>query len=159
MNAAMKTSGEPKDAPTGEQRQQRSHALILIVVVALIAGGLYAWSSLLRSVRYEVEIEPSQLFTGMSDTVRISAAGVNRWGGHVPFSQPSITVEIIEGADLGRIVESREAGTVRFISAGMAEGRVVFRVVVEDWPFPMMAVINITPPVAASRTFQTRSVV
>ncbi|MFA6234817.1 MAG: hypothetical protein WC824_11660 [Bacteroidota bacterium] len=132
-----------------EWRRQQRPMLILIVLVALVAGGLYTWSSFLRSIRYEIEIEPPQLFSGMSDTARISAAGMNRWGSRVPFSHPSILVEVVEGAELGRIVEDKESGTVRFISNGIIEGQVVLRVVVEDWPFPMMVVINFAAPIAA----------
>ncbi|MFZ1728809.1 MAG: hypothetical protein WBQ23_02875 [Bacteroidota bacterium] len=154
MNTAMDPSKEATKSRIREQLRQRSPTLILFFVVALAAGGLYVWSSLLRSVRYEVAIEPPELYTGISDTAHISAAGLNRWGGRVPFSQKTIKVEIVEGAELGHLEEDTEIGTVRFISNAMAEGQVVLRVFVEDWPFPMFATINISTPIAAVLSFQ-----
>ncbi len=154
MNAAMEAS---KQNSTSERRKGRGMAVTLIVAVALIAAGLYAWSSLLRSVRYEIEIEPAQLFSGSSDTVCIRAVGINRWNGEVPFSHPSISATIIEGAEFGTIIDGEDPETVRFISNGGMDGQVMFRVIVDGWPFPMMAVVSIATPVAVQSFHQLRN--
>ncbi len=149
-------NAESANSTPGHARRLRG-PLLLFALLALIAGGTYAWSSLLRSVRYEVEIEPAQLFSGASDTARIRATGVNSWGGRVPFSRPAISVKIVEGHALGRIAKGEGDGDVLFISDGMREGQIMLQVSVEDWPFPLLAVIRVAIPVAAGNFIHSRS--
>lgn len=137
--------------PPGHARRRRG-PLLLFAVLALIAGGTYAWSSLLRSARYEIEIAPAQLFSGASDTARISAFGVNRWGGRVPCSRPAISATIIEGQACGRIAKAGEEGILLFVSEGMREGKVLLQVTVEGWSFPLLAVLQVSIPVAAGHS-------
>jgi hypothetical protein len=142
---------------TPGQARRRRGPLLLLAVLALVAGGMYAWSSLLRSARYEIEIAPAQLFSGARDTARISAFGVNRWGGRVPCSRPAISATIIEGQECGRIAEAGEEGILLFISEGMREGTVLLHVTVEDWPFPLLAVLKVSIPVAAGHSTHPRN--
>jgi hypothetical protein len=131
---------------TPTKRSSQRPTIVLMATVILLAGGLAGWNVFLRVVRYEIDLDRTQLFTGTVDTVRVSAFGVNGRGGRVPFSSPAIRAEIVEGAQHGRLVE---AGTsVLFVSSGMGEGEVLLRVFVEGWPFPMMVPIRIAAPVA-----------
>ncbi len=150
MNASNETDSRES---TGSRRASRW----VVGIAALIAAGLYVWASMLQTVRYEIEIEPPQLFTGAADSARITARAMNRWDGRIPFAHPSISVELLEGEDLGSVAMRDEEHAVVFLSNGLGEGQAVLRVFVEDWPFPMLAVIHITAPVAAASFLNSRS--
>ncbi len=132
-----------------EPRRSRRATVLLLSFTALVAAGLYVWSSMLQTVRYELAVEPPTLFTGAPDSVRIRAWAVNRWDGRIPFSDPAIRVELLEGSELGSLAQRGGDHAWVFISNGLQGGTAVFRVFVDDWPFPMMAVVRIAAPVAA----------
>ena len=123
------------------RRSSRRISVLLITTVALVAAGLFAWNNYFRSVRYEIDLDQAQLFTGSVDTMRLTGFGVNRAGGRVPFSRPRIEGDIVEGASLGRI--ERDGDGLRFISHGLRDGEVTLRIVVESWPFPMLVSFRI----------------
>ncbi|MBE0643029.1 MAG: hypothetical protein IH600_03020 [Bacteroidetes bacterium] len=150
MNTSTETSSH-------ERRNSRRPALLLFAAVAMISAGLYVWSSFLQTVRYEIEIDPPRLYTGSIDTARIDAWAVNRWDGHIPFSRPTISAELIEGRDLGYIMVDESGSMILFISNGSREGQVALRVFVKDWPFPMLAVIHVAAPIAAVYPYQKRN--
>lgn len=129
----------------------------LILLVVSIAAGLYVYASVLRSVRYEIEVGKEQLFAGHPDSLNIRAYGVNRHEGRVPFSRPSLAVVVLEGGELVRIIDTESPSSVLLVYDGIGEGEVLLRVNIEGWPFPMLTTIHITTPVAAAgRSGQVR---
>jgi hypothetical protein len=121
-----------------------------ILVVACLAAGLYVYSAVLRSIRYEIEVDREQIYAGRPDTIRIRAYGVNRHEGRVPFSRPTLSADILEGSRLVRIAPAGEGSSVLLIYDGIGEGEVLLRITVAGWPFPMLATIRIAAAVAAA---------
>ncbi|MBR9977693.1 MAG: hypothetical protein KFH87_06345 [Bacteroidetes bacterium] len=136
------------ETTTPQQPRSRSRGGWFILLVVAIAAGLYVYASVLRSVRYEIEVGKEQLFAGHPDSLHIRAYGVNRHEGRVPFSQPSITVVVLEGGELVRIIDSERLSSVLLVYDGIGEGEVLLRVHIEGWPFPMLTTIRISTPVA-----------
>lgn len=123
-------------------------AMTAIAVIALVAAGLFAWNRWMTPVGYELVVGPGTLFTGASDTARIRASAINKAGGAIPFLHFTLRGEILDGRSLGRL-EAGE-GELLFISEGTQEGLVRLRVMLDDWPFPLLAEIRIVAPVAMS---------
>lgn len=142
--SAEATSTEPT------RRRSGRNTFVLVLSVALVAAGLYAWNTYVRSIRYEIALDREQLFTGSLDTMRLVGVGVSRAGTRVPWSHPRIQAEIVDGATLGRL--ERDGAGLRFIAHGQREGEVQLRVSVEDWPFPMLVSFRILVPLAQAVT-------
>lgn len=131
-------------------KSSRRSTLLLFVVLALIAGGTFLYTSVLTSVGYEVEIEPPQLYAGSTDSALLRVHGINRLGGTVPFSHPPIVVSVYEGQGL-LDMQPRADSTAFVLRPRDRAGIVQLRVRTEAWPFPMLASVRITAPLATSR--------
>lgn len=136
-------------------KSSRRSTLLLFVVLAMIAGGTFLYTSVLTSVSYEVKIDPPQLYAGSADSALLFVYGVNRLGGAVPFSQPPIAVSVYEGRGLLDI-HPRADSTAYVLRPHDRAGLVQLRVRTEAWPFPMLATVRITAPLAASRLHSER---
>jgi len=136
------------------KRDLRS-TLRLLIVLAVIAGGTFLHTSVLTSVTYEVNIDPPILYAGSADSALLRVHGVNRLGGAVPFSQPRIAVDIHDGHGLVDMEPSPDS-TVYILRPHDRAGLVQLRVRTGAWPFPMLASIRITAPLAAHCTHDDR---
>ncbi|MBN1447256.1 MAG: hypothetical protein JXA28_04940 [Bacteroidetes bacterium] len=122
--------------------------LLLTLILLLIAGGMFLYTSVLLPVGYELRVDPPRLYTGRTDSACVTAFAVNRLGGSVPFSRPRITVTVEEGAalvDLRMSADSTEAIILPRDRAGL----VLLHVRTAEWPFPMLASLHITVPMAS----------
>lgn len=121
--------------------------LLLALLLLAVAAGMFTWTSVLTSIRYEVELHPAQLFAVPGEEAVLSLHGVNRLGGTVPFSETKCRVEITEGASLVTLQADADSVRWTFRTRGGA-GTVAMRVFSREWPFPVFAFLRITAPMA-----------
>jgi hypothetical protein len=117
-------------------------------VLALLTGGLFLYSSVLSSISYEVDIEPSKLYAGSAEVALLRIHGVNRLGGVVPFSHPRFRVQVEEGHALVSLRAVDDSTAYELRATGEA-GEVTFHVITQEWPFPMFALLRIVSPTAS----------
>jgi hypothetical protein len=147
----MKQSADPAAA-----RGSLRPTLYLTALLLLIAAGMFAYTSVLTSVGYDVEVDPGHLFAIEGESACLRVHGVNRLGGMVPFSNPVSRVEVIEGVALLRLEAAKDSSSWTLVANG-EPGTVTMRVYISDWPFPLLAVLHIESP-TAQRFILTRSI-
>ncbi|MDT8323811.1 MAG: hypothetical protein RRA94_06870 [Bacteroidota bacterium] len=125
--------------------------LLLALLLLCVAAGMFTWTSVLTSVRYDAEITPPQLYAVDGEEAVLRLRGVNRLGGTVPFSEEPCLVEITDGAAL--VTLEADADSIRWtLRAQGAAGTVSLRVFSRAWPFPVFAFLRITSPMARLST-------
>jgi hypothetical protein len=121
--------------------------LLLALLLLFVAAGMFTWTSVLTSIRYDVEIRPPQLYAVGGEEAVLRLRGVNRLGGTVPFTEEPCRVEITEGG--GLVTLTADADSVRWILRAVGEaGTVSMRVFSRAWPLPVFASLRITAPMA-----------
>jgi len=129
--------------------------LLLTGVLLCVAGGMFAYTSVLTSVSYDVSMQPQQLYAVPGERAVLQLHGINRLGGEVPFFRAACRVEIVEGADL--ITLETDADSSRWMLRANGDAGVVsLRVSTPEWPLPLYVQLRITSPMALLRR-STRS--
>lgn len=134
-------------ATPDSDRSSRRSTLLLFAVLTLIAVGMFLYTSVLTSVSYEVNIDPPRLYAGSADSALLHVHGVNRLGGTVPLSQPRIAVEMYEGHGLLDLKPNSDS-TAWVLRPRDRAGIAQLRVRTDAWPFPMLAAVPVTAPMA-----------
>ena len=146
---------EHDDTRTGLWRTLRP-TLLLVLLLLCVAAGMFIWTSVLTSIRYDVDIQPPQLFALAGEEAVLTLRGINRLGGMVPVAEEACRGEITEGD--GLVTLAADADSVRWTLRATGEaGTVALRVSSRAWPFPVFAFLRITAPLAQDfRTERSR---
>ncbi len=130
--------------------------LLLALVLLCVAAGMFIWTSVLTSVRYDAEITPPELYAAGGEEAVLRLQGINRLGGVIPNSAVPCRVQITEGH--GLVTLRADADSVQWTLRATGEaGTVSMRVFSRAWPLPIFAYLRITAPMAhASRIARSR---
>ena len=147
---SMQEATSPTRTPRGRP------VLLLGTSLVIITAALFLYGSVLTSVSYEVDLDPSLLYAGESESASLVLPGLNRLGGRVPHSAPRFRIAIEEGADLVHLEVAEDSARYTLHTVGEA-GTVVLYCYTEEWPFPMIATLRIIAPMAQTLLFMRKN--
>jgi hypothetical protein len=122
----------------------------VIIIAALTLAALLIYNFLLTAKRADVIIAPSQLPPDGHSQASVRVVLLNRAGFTIPFRHPRLRIEITQGRELARL-HYTEDSTEAVFRAGYQSGRIEMQITTPAYSFPMFAVLDIVPQLAAAK--------
>jgi hypothetical protein len=140
---------QTEQSSNGAQYTSLRSILLLTLFLALAAAAIFVYARFFTTVSYDAVLLPEQIaaYAGAEGELRVY--GISRAG--TPSSGACRIAEysVLEGGHLATLQMDESGTTLRVIANG-GEGVLRLRIMIPDWPLPLLAEIPLLLPHAQS---------